>query len=138
MTSHKVVLDTNVLVSALLNPFGAPAKLLDLVLAGTLHIVLDDRILSEWQQVLERPKFGFSRQDIDALLEFVAQEAERISATGCAGLPDPDDAPFLEVALASGAALITGNLRHYPEEGRQGAVVMGPSQFLQLWAPGER
>lgn len=50
-------------------------------------------------------------------------------------LPDPDDAPFLEVALAARAdALITGNLRHYPTQARQGMAVLDPASFVDRWS----
>jgi predicted nucleic acid-binding protein len=50
-------------------------------------------------------------------------------------LPDPDDAPFLEVAVAARAnALITGNTRHYPARARQGITVLDPAAFLDRWS----
>lgn len=49
-------------------------------------------------------------------------------------LPDPDDAPFLEVAAAARAdAPITGNTRHYPARARHGITVLDPSAFLNRW-----
>ena len=59
MSLRTVVLDTNVLVSALLNSFGAPGRVLDLVLAGELTVAHDDRVLAEWRQVLNGGMFGF-------------------------------------------------------------------------------
>jgi putative PIN family toxin of toxin-antitoxin system len=52
-----LVLDTNVLVSALLSPFGAPGRIWDLVLAREVRLVYDDRILVEYRRVLSREKF---------------------------------------------------------------------------------
>jgi len=49
-------------------------------------------------------------------------------------LPDPDDRPFLEVAREAGAALVTGNLKHYPPESRRGVEALGPAAFLEGWA----
>ena len=65
----KVVLDTNVLVSGLLNPFGAPGRVVDLAVTGGLQPLHDDRILLEYGDVLRRPRFGFDERDIRALLE---------------------------------------------------------------------
>ena len=49
-------------------------------------------------------------------------------------LPDPDDAPFLEVALAAGAAgVITGNLKHYPARCREGLRVFSPAEFVEYF-----
>jgi len=125
-----VVLDTNVLVSALLNPFGAPARLLALVTSGDLVAAYDERILAEWNDVLRRPRFAFPSSEIDALLRTLEREGLRVSGNVEAHLPDPDDASFLEVAATCGATLITGNVRHFPPEYRLGVTVTDPSSFL--------
>jgi predicted nucleic acid-binding protein len=47
-------------------------------------------------------------------------------------LPDPDDEPFLEVALAGGAkAMVTGNKRHFPREEYEGIRMLFPAEFLE-------
>jgi putative PIN family toxin of toxin-antitoxin system len=131
---ERVVLDTNVLVSALLNSFGAPGRVLDLVLAGELTVAYDDRVLAEWRQVLRREKFGFSAGDIEVLLGFVEGEGISVNASPLAiELPDQDGLPFLEVAHAAEATLITGNTRHYPPEARRGVAVLDPASFLDEW-----
>lgn len=117
MSPERVVLDTNVVVSALLNSFGAPGRVLDLVLAGELTVAYDDRFLAEWREVLRREKFGFAARDVEALLGFVEAEGLGVNPKPLgADLPDPDDVPFLEVAHAAEATLITGNTKHYPKE----------------------
>lgn len=132
---ESVVPDTNVLVSALINSFGAPGRVLDLVLAGKLIVAYDDRILAEWRDVLRREKFGFAAQDVDVLLGFVEREGTRVNPPVLdVQLPDSDDAAFLEIAVAADATLITGNLKHYPPEARGGAKVMAPNTFLEHWA----
>jgi putative PIN family toxin of toxin-antitoxin system len=132
---ERVVPDTNVLVSALLNSFGAPGRVLDLVLAGELTVVYDDRVLAEWRQVLRREKFGFSASDIEVLLSFIEGEGISVNASPLAiELPGQDDLLFLEVAHAAEAILITGNTRHYPPEKRQGVVVLDPGTFLEQWS----
>jgi putative PIN family toxin of toxin-antitoxin system len=131
---ERVVLDTNVLVSALLNSFGAPGRVLDLVLAGELTVAYDDRVLTEWRQVLRREKFGFSAGDVEVLLGFVEGQGISVNASPLAiKLPDQDDLPFLEVAHAAEATLITGNTRHYPPEARRGVAVLDPASFLDEW-----
>lgn len=135
MSPEKVVLDTNVLVSALINSFGAPGRVLDLALAGELTVAYDDRILAEWREVLHREKFGFPKRDVEALLELFEGEGIAVSAAPLGvELPDMDDIPFLEVAHHAGAILITGNQRHYPPEMRQGVEVMEPAAFLRRWS----
>lgn len=129
-----VVLDTNILVSALLSPFGPPARVLDLVLAGELRTAFDDRVLAEYRDVLSRPRFGFDSADVGALLDFLEAEGEAVIATPWPhALPDPDDAAFVEVAMAAQAILITGNLRHFPTEACPDVVVMLPADFLEFW-----
>jgi putative PIN family toxin of toxin-antitoxin system len=131
---ERVVLDTNVLVSALLNSFGAPGRVLDLMLAGELTVAHDDRVLAEWRQVLHREKFGFSAGDIEVLLGFVEGEGISVNASPFAiELADQDDLPFLEVAHAAEATLITENTRHYPPESRRGVAVLDPATFLDEW-----
>lgn len=131
---RRVLLDTSVLVSALLNSHGAPGRVLDLVLAGEVVAAYDDRILSEWRDVLGRERFGFSSRDVEALLDFFEDEGLGFTATPIAvALPDPGDIPFLEVAHTAEAILVTGNLKHYPPEVRQRVEMMQPAAFLGRW-----
>lgn len=128
----KVVLDTNVLVSALISPHGAPALILRLILQGELKLVADSRILDEYREVLMRPRFGLPRDAVETVLAALREEA--IMAPACTGnlsLSDADDLPFLETALAARAdALITGNIRHFPPSRCHGIVVLSPAAFL--------
>jgi putative PIN family toxin of toxin-antitoxin system len=131
----RIVLDTNVLVSGLLSPFGPPARILDLILAGDLVPIFDDRILAEYRQVLARERFGFDPGDVADLLRYFEVEGEHVTARPVPiALPDPSDLPFWEVALTAQAdALVTGNARHYPPELCQGVVVLPPAAFLDHW-----
>ena len=133
MTYLLVVLDTNILVSALLRSFGPSGRLLDLVLAGALQAAFDDRLMAEWREVLHRPRFGFPPLEVDALLLTIEQTGLHVTATITAELPDPDDAAFLEVAATCGATLITGNVRHYPADQRLGVTVLQPRAYLDGW-----
>jgi putative PIN family toxin of toxin-antitoxin system len=139
VSSERVVLDTNVVVPALLNSFGAPGRVLDLVLTGELTVVHDDRVLVEWRRVLTREKFGFSATDVEALLGFVGEEGLGVNPSPLgADLPDQDDVVFLEVARTAVATLITGNTKHFPPEKRQGVVVLDPAAFLDEWISNTR
>ena len=134
MSLERVVLDTNVLVSGLLNSFGAPGRVLDLVLVGELIVAFDDRLLIEWREVLRREKFGFSARDVETLLDFVEEEGFGVSPPPLGvELPDPDDVPFLEVAHTAEATLITCNTKHYPPGARRGGEVVGPAALLGWW-----
>lgn len=127
-----LVLDTNVLVSALLSPFGAPGRICDLVLARDFRLAYDDRILLEYERVLLRAKFGFDQRRVEAMLAvFVFQENVSSKPWPLGPLPDPDDAIFLEVAHTVSATLVTGNLRHYPEKVCANVVVCAPHEWLE-------
>src|SRR6185436_8842698 len=114
----KIVLDTNVIVSGLLQPFSSSGQIVRLVAAGELALCHDPRIFAEYQEVLRREKFGFDPERVDILLEEVRAGGIPVAARPPGiRLADSDDEPFLEVALAGGAqCLVTGNLKHYPAE----------------------
>jgi putative PIN family toxin of toxin-antitoxin system len=129
-----VVLDTNVLVSALLSPFGPPARVLDLILTGEIQLAYDDRLLVEYRQVLTRPRFDFDSRDLAGLLDYLAVEGRLVVPHPLdVSLPDPDDLPFLEVAAEAGAVLVTGNRRHFPADACGGVTVLTPAEFLARW-----
>jgi uncharacterized protein len=126
------VLDTNIIVSAGIRPEGAPAKLvMDWVLEGQVQLVTSPWIVEEYRAVVERPKFhrfGFP----PLWLEFLIEESMRLPDPAFwpyAG-PDPKDIPFLALAHSAGAWLVTGNLRHFPEETRGGVTVLSPTDYL--------
>ena len=130
----RVVIDTNVLVSGIINPHGAPGRVLDAVLARAVLVLHDDRILDEYRQVLRRPLFGFVQSNIDSLLDFIEMSGEHVSTRDIGVvLPDPTDLPFLEVAiLGSADALVTGNLKHFkPTRGRYKMNVYPPHEFVK-------
>lgn len=126
----KIVLDTNVLVSSILNPDGTPAKVLNLILNGKLIILYDNRILTEYFEVLKRDKFGFTPDLIYPVIDFIRSEGIYITA-GPVKLvfKDSDDLKFYEVFKSGeGDFLITGNLRHYPEE----AGIVSAGRFIEM------
>lgn len=130
----RVVLDTNVLVSGLLSPFGAPGEIVRLISSGSVTICFDARILAEYEEVLARPRFGFDADAVAALLDFMVSQGEPVASVPLAErLPDPDDEPFLEVAIAGGADfLVTGNAVHFPARAARDVRVISPSEFLAI------
>lgn len=129
-----IVLDTNVLVSGLLNPFGPPGRVLDQVVSNTVGVAFDDRIPDEYSEVLARPKFGFSRRDIQALVDHLRLNGQQVVAAPipALNLPDAGDIPFAEVAISVRAdALVTGNLGDFDLLEEQGVPVLSPSEFLE-------
>ena len=131
----KVVLDTNVFVSGLLSPFGPPGEIVRMLSAGTLTLCLDARVLSEYAEVLARPRFAFDQDMVASLLEYVTHVGQTVAAAPLpAPLPDHDDQPFLELALFGGAEyLITGNRRHYPKALCGSVRVVSPAQFVAAY-----
>jgi putative PIN family toxin of toxin-antitoxin system len=131
----KIVLDTNVIVSGLLNPYGSSGKIIRMVASGLLELCYDSRILSEYRSVLFRPKFHFNQAHVDSLLDQIKSCGHVVAAKPLRiRLPDPYDEPFLEVALQEKAkCLVTGNLRHYPTKRLCNITVLSPSDFLKLY-----
>jgi len=127
-----VVLDTNVIVSAGITPEGAPAKLLfEWVLKREVRLVTSPLIVAEYREVVERPKFrryGFPPLWLEWLIDesLRLQDPEPWPQT----MPDPTDLPFIALAHASGAWLVTGNLKHFPENERHGVRVLSPADYL--------
>lgn len=135
----KIVLDTNVLVSGLLTPFGSSGEIVRMLFSGELTLYVDARIIAEYRDVLLRPKFKFNKEHIATLLDYIQQNCIFLSASPLKRhLPDIDDEPFLEVAIAGKASsLITGNLIHYPSKLRQGIRVLSPSEFIDFYRKNE-
>lgn len=129
----RIVLDTNVLVSATLNPHGIPGRILDGLLSGEYKLVVDDRILDEYRDVLSRSRFNFMDYYVNNLLEFFYHEAEHETAAPFPlDLRDPNDKPFLEVAIQGKVdALITGNLKDFPRSPFLGIKILSPAEFLK-------
>ena len=131
----RVVIDTNVLVAGLLSPFGRPGEVVRMIAAGSLSLLYDARIMTEYIQVLKRPKFSFSLEHIEALLDQVKAVGVIVAADPLSvRLPDEEDEAFLEVALAGHAeCLITGNLKHFPLAARRSMQVLTPTEFLDFY-----
>ena len=132
----KVVLDTNVVVSGLLQSKGNPAHVLTLALAGAVKVCHDQRILAEYAEVLRRPRFKFAPKSVRAVLTKLETDGVAIDASDQTdlNLPDGDDEPFLAVALASSSDfLVTGNLSDYPPDKRRGCAIVSPAEFMHHW-----
>jgi putative PIN family toxin of toxin-antitoxin system len=130
-----IVLDTNVLVAGLLSPFGPCGEIVRMVSSGDLTLSFDARILTEYEEVLDRPKFKFEKDKVSALIDHIEHRGLTVASSPLAKpLPDRDDEAFLEVAIAAGAeCLVTGNQAHFPPELCQGMTVLSPSEFLAFY-----
>lgn len=116
------VIDTNVLISALLSKKqnAATVQVLELIFAGDITMLYSKKVFKEYKQVLHRKKFGFSKQTIKILLEFIQKYGIKVNPKQPnLSLPDMDDVPFYEIVLetkSNGSYLVTGNIKHFPKE----------------------
>ena len=134
----KIVLDTNVLVSGVRSPNGPPAAVLRALLTERVALCFDERIVSEYRDVLTRGKCSFDRDLVDELIRFLeAAGSPTLAAPLGVTLPDPWDAMFIEVAISSEADfLVTGNLERFPEKAGAGVRVVSPREFLDALVDG--
>lgn len=113
------VIDTNILVSARIskNPLAATVRVVANVFQNRIIPVFNEEILAEYYEVLHRPKFKISEEQINTILEYIKKcgvHSERIPFDG--DLPDEDDRVFYEVSLSKeDSFLVTGNLKHFPK-----------------------
>jgi putative PIN family toxin of toxin-antitoxin system len=125
----RVVLDTNVLVSALLSPQGNPAKIYKMFVAGVLTVVFNTEIFDEYQDVLSRSHLKIPPEEMETVLAAIRQYGEQFFPTPSTHtMRDEDDRVFYDTAKLAGAFLITGNAKHYPDE----AFILTPTAFLEL------
>ena len=99
---------------------------------------MDDRILAESRDVLSREAFGryFSKPDREAILDYLDNNALHIAPRlVLPPLPDPEDTPFLKVALSEEVHLVTGNASHFSPERRRSCEVFSPREFLHRHFP---
>ena len=131
----KIVLDTNVLVSGLLSPFGKCGEIVRMLVSNGITVCVDARILIEYGEVLRRPHFRMDPHKVDAVIDYIRVSSETHPTMPLATpLPDADDNQFLEVALSAEAeCLVTGNTKHYPAGKRAGVRVLTPAEFLDYF-----
>jgi putative PIN family toxin of toxin-antitoxin system len=113
----RVVLDTNILVSACWKPGGLEAQVVELAIAGKITACVSADVMAEYRDVLSRPKLASVNGRALEMLAALERAAVTVETTAHVKASiDDDDNRFLECAEAAGAEyLITGNLRHYPE-----------------------
>lgn len=112
----RVVLDTNVIVSAILTPGRIPSSVLALGMQGSIKLFLSPDILDEYRQVLRRPAFGFEPGAIDVFLGDLETAAIMVyPQSRAASALDEADNRILECAEAAKAHyMVTGNRKHSP------------------------
>ncbi len=133
---NRAVFDTNVVVSGFLSPAGPPGRIVEWLRNGEVQAVLDDRIMAEYAEVLARPVFRLPAAEVELVLAAIRARSFWVEAAArhlAHGLPDPDDAPFLECARTANVPLVTGNLRHFPKTAAKDTTVITPAQFVTLF-----
>lgn len=129
----RVVIDTNVLVSALLTG-GLPEAVVDLAISGEVQWFASESILAEYEDVIKRPRLAI---DFDKAADAMARIRAIVSivspAVRVAAARDPDDNQFLECAdTAQAHFLVSGNIRHFPEVWKETRIVT-PREFIDAW-----
>ena len=130
---YYAVIDTNVLVSALLNASSIPGQIIEEALSGDIIPLYDDQIIAEYNDVLRRQKFKFDRKSDQFLVNTIIERGIPIDAGAVEDvLPDASDVIFYAVTMEKRkeeeAYLITGNLRHYPSR----SFIVTPREMLEI------
>ncbi len=126
------VIDTNVLVSALLtgNELSPTKRVLRLLTSRNVTPLINDMIIAEYKDVLHRSKFPFKPEDVDTLISFISGIGIDTKRTPFPeSMPDESDRVFFEITLSvEDSFLVTGNLKHYPKKPQ----VVTPAEFLDI------
>ena len=127
------VVDTNVIVSALLKRTSIPGKVVQHVLAGIVIPVFSKVILSEYKEVLSRKKFSFSSKVIENVIKMIIKNGIELSGIQTEEkTSDPKDMIFYEVTMDSrqteNTFLVTGNIKDFPIK----PFVVTPKEMMEI------
>ena len=136
MIPLRLVIDTNVVVSAALKPEGLQRTVVLLAMTKPARWYVSDAIVSEYAMVLARPELKIRRNLRQQLLQLIKNHARVIAPSLLAQITsDPDDNIFVECADAARADyLVTGNQRHFPKFWKNTKIISS-SEFLSVIAP---
>ena len=114
------VIDTNVLVSAMLKWTSVPGSIIEFAFSGAIIPVLNERIIEEYREVLMRKKFHFTKEIVDDVIQSLEDQGEYIDTEKTDyELPDPKDVVFYAIVMEKrkkdDAYLVTGNIKHFPK-----------------------
>lgn len=131
---YYAVIDTNVLVSAMLKVTSVPGQIAINALMGDIIPLLCDEIIAEYREVLHRQKFRFNPKAVDVFIEGIIDRGIFVDAGPVDEiLPDPKDAVFYEVVMEGRKEndetyLVTGNLKHFPVK----SFIVTPKEMLDI------
>ena len=136
MIPLRLVVDTNILVSAALKPDGLQRTVLLLAIIKPARLYVSNAILTEYRDVLSRPEFQVRKGLRQQLLDMIRKRARLVNpARAIQVTNDPEDDKFIECADAARADyLVTGNVRHLPKFWKNTKVVTS-REFLSLVTP---
>jgi putative PIN family toxin of toxin-antitoxin system len=131
----RVVVDTNVIVSALLRSGGLPEAVFNLAMVGEIILLVSEPVLAEYEEVLRRPRLKIDSAKVtDAMVRIRAVGSLLVPTQRVTAASDPDDNIFLECAQAGNAEyLVTGNVRDFPETWQR-TRILTPREFVEMWA----
>ena len=135
----RVVLDTNIIVSAMLVPSGTQAAVLLLALRGDIALYVSSPVLAEYAEVLRRPRFKLQPLQVETVMASIRRVAHLIEPAQTLSISTHEsDNRFLECAAAAEADyLVTGNARHFPQTYDRTRIVTG-RRFLDILAESEK
>lgn len=135
----KVILDTNIIISAAHNPAGKPALVLAIALSRETELVsmyISKEVWEEYREVITRDKFNyFNQRHVKELLTQIKRHAKVVKPSVPISVikMDPADNRILECALAAAADyLVTGNIKHFPFKKFQKTRIVSPQEFLLI------
>ena len=130
---YYAVIDTNVLVSALLRSPSYPYDIVSLINENTIVPLLHKEIIDEYIDVLNRPKFPFNKKAVSTLLSSIVEHGIFLDKQPVEEiLPDPKDRVFYEIVMEArkeeDAYLVTGNIKHFPSK----PYVVTPKEMIDI------
>src|SRR3989344_5806812 len=136
MLPFKLVLDTNIIISAHLKPEGLERAVLNFALTPPALMFVSKAILKEYQNVLKRPKFKIDPTDSANAIKLISTRAVLLKPPVRLNITlDPDDNIFLECAQAARADyLATGNQKHFPAFWRNTKII-NSRELMKIIAP---
>lgn len=135
---YYAILDTNVIVSAMLKNASTPGQVAAEALQGDIIPVLNDEIIAEYEDVLNRPKFKFDKNAVRVFLDELKRRAIYVYCGLIEdAIPDPKDIVFYAVLMEKrregDAYLVTGNLKHFPIR----TYIVTPREMLDILSAGK-
>jgi uncharacterized protein len=138
MSRPRIVIDTNVLISAAIQPSGLPAQLIELIAYRVFELCVSAEMLAEYREVFSRPKFaGLNPQRVSHLLALIAGEARMVTPTERLSVSrhESDNRIYECAAAAKADYIITGNTKHFHRD-YETTKIVNPRQLLGLLKAG--